>query len=92
MTGDDAIAIELLRLKTEIGRAVDNKAVQLNEGALVQEELEALARRELSFLVLSLEARLAAALFGLRAAAPQKVELLSHRHKSEKLTLSGMSI
>jgi hypothetical protein len=92
MTGDDPIAVELLGLETKIGRAVYNKTIQLDERSFVQEELEPLASRELAFLVLCLEARLASALLGFRAAPLQKVELLSHGHRSEKLTSRGMSI
>jgi hypothetical protein len=90
--GDHPIAVELLGFQTKVGGAVYNEAIQLDEGAFVQEQIEPLARRELPFLVLCLEARFAAALLGLRSAALQKVELLSHGHRSEKLTSRGMSI
>jgi hypothetical protein len=71
---------------------VYNKAVQLDERAFIEQKLESLASRQLSFLVLCLEARLAAPLLGFGAAALKEIELLSHGHSSEKLTLRGMGI
>jgi hypothetical protein len=68
------------------------KSVELDERSLVEEQLEAFAGRQLAFLVLRLEARLAAALLGLGPPLLQQFELLSHRHCREKLTLGGMSI
>jgi hypothetical protein len=89
---DHAIAVEFLRLQPEVRRPMDDEAIQLDKRALVEKKIEPFARGELAFLVLRLEARLASALLGLRPAARQELELLSHRHKSEKLTPSGMGI
>ena len=58
--GDHAVAGDLAFLHAELGRAVLDKHVELLEGALVREELEALARGELAALVLRCDARLAA--------------------------------
>jgi hypothetical protein len=92
MARDHAVAIELLRLEAEVRRAMDDEAIQLDKRALVEKKIEPFARGELAFLVLRLEARLASALLGLRPAARQELELLSLRHKSEKLTPGGMGI
>ena len=43
--GDHAITIELLRFEPEIGRAMDDEAVQFDERAFVQKKLESLAGR-----------------------------------------------
>ena len=92
MPGDHAIAIELLRFEPEIGRAMDDEAVQFDERAFVQKKLESLPGRQLSLLVLRLETRLTTTQLGLGAPALQEVELLTHRHWSEKLTLCGIGI
>jgi hypothetical protein len=62
---------------------VYDKAVQLDERAFIEQKLESLASRQLPFLVLCLEARLAAALLGLGAAALKEIELLSHGHEAK---------
>src|SRR4029079_19808326 len=54
---DDAIAIELLLLETEVGRAVHDEPVELDERAFIEKKVEALARREFSFCVLRLHSR-----------------------------------
>jgi hypothetical protein len=59
--GDDAVAEELLLLHAEIGAAVRREAVELDEGALVDEELDPLARGQLALLVLRGDALGAAA-------------------------------
>ena len=89
---DHAVAVELLRLETEVRRAMDDEAIQLHEGAFVEKKVEPFARGELPLFVLRLEPRFSPALLGFRPAARQELELLSHRHKSEKLTPSGMGI
>jgi hypothetical protein len=68
------------------------KSVELDEGSLIEQQLQPLAGRQLAFFVLRLEARFAAALLGLGPPLLQQLELLSHRHRREKLTLGGMSI
>ena len=68
------------------------ESVELDEGSLVEQQFQPFAGRQLAFFVLRLEAHLAAALLGLGPPLLQQLELLSHRHRREKLTLSGMSI
>ena len=58
----------------------------------VQKKIESLPGRQLSLLVLRLETRLTTTQLGLGAPALQEVELLTHRHWSEKLTLCGIGI
>ena len=71
---------------------MDDEAVELDEGAFVEQKVEPLARGELALGVLRLEPRFAAALLRFGQAALEQLELLSHGHKSEKLTPSGMGI
>ena len=59
--GDDAVAGDLDLLHAEIGRAVLDEHVELLEGALVEQKLDALAGRQLAAAVLRLDALLAAA-------------------------------
>jgi hypothetical protein len=92
VTGYDAIAVELLRFQAKIGGAMDHEAVKLDETAFVEKKLEPFAGRERPLLVLRLEPRLATTQLRLGAPARQQVELVSHRHCSEKLTLDGMGI
>ena len=54
---DDAVAGDLGLLHAEVGRAMLDIHVELLEGALVEQELEPLARGELAALVLRLGAR-----------------------------------
>src|SRR5205085_2865896 len=68
-TGDDAIAGDLCVVHAELGRAVFDEHVELLERALVHEQLDTLARRELAALVLRLDARLATAFARIGAAA-----------------------
>ena len=56
--GDDAVAGDLLLLHAEIGGAVLDEHVELLERALVEQQLDALARGQLAALVLRLDARL----------------------------------
>jgi hypothetical protein len=55
-----------------------DEAVNLDEGAFVEEHLDALAGGELALVVLGLESGGAAAEFGLGAALGQEVEFLAH--------------
>ena len=64
-------------VQAEVGRAVGDEAVELDEAALVQQEVEPLARGELAFLVLLRHARGAPALFGERLAVVELVQQLS---------------
>ena len=81
VAGDDAVAVGPLLGEPEVGGAVDDEAVELDEAALVEEQVEALARRELPLVVLRLDAVGAAAEFGLGAALLEELELLAHGHR-----------
>src|SRR6185503_8773188 len=81
VAGHDAVAVILLLIQTEIARAVDHKAIELDERTFVEEKVEALARRELSFRVLCLDASLAASLLRLGNATLEQVQLLTHGHR-----------
>ena len=61
----------LLLVHAEVGAAVGDELVGLFEGAFVEQELDALARRQLALLVLARAALFAAAGFGQRVAALQ---------------------
>src|SRR5690606_1576039 len=84
VAGDDAVAEDLLLLEAEARGAVRDEAVQLDEAALVEQEVEPLARGELAARVLRLDAGLPAAQLGL---APQLLELLqlvAERHVTDR--------
>ena len=85
VAGDDAVAVELLLLEAEVGRPVRDEPVELDEAAFVEQEVEPLARGELALGVLRLDARGAAALLRLGAAALEEVELVAHGHRRQKL-------
>ena len=72
--GDEAVARNHLVFHSEIAAAVRDQLVEFFEGIFVEQQLDALARGELSVLVLPLLARFAAALLGHGMAAPQFVE------------------
>ena len=59
--GDDAVAGDLVLLHAEIGRAMLDEHVELLEGAFVEEDLDALAGRQLAAFVLGGDPGLAAA-------------------------------
>src|SRR5579884_411909 len=61
VAGDDSVARDALLVHPEIAVAMDDQLVELLERAGVEEQLDALARGELAFLVLTLDARFAAA-------------------------------
>ena len=67
--GDDAVAGDLGLLHAEIGAAVLDEHVELFEGVLIQQQLDAFARRQLAFRMLGIDAGLAAAQAGIVAAA-----------------------
>ena len=66
VAGDDAVAGDLLLGHAEVEAAVLDQLVQLLEAALVEQQLDALARGELALRVLALAALGAAALLGAR--------------------------
>ncbi len=54
--GDEAIAVHDLLVHAEIAAAVADELVELLEGALIKQKLDALARRHFAFGVLALAA------------------------------------
>lgn len=62
MSSDNAISVDFLLLHAEVGAPVRNKLVVLDEAALVEEEVDALPRRQLVVRMLLVDASLAAAL------------------------------
>ena len=81
--GDHAVARDLGLLHAEVGAAVLDVHVELLEGVLVHQELDALARRELAALVLGVDARLPAAEAGLRPALLQLFDDFLHDRSLE---------
>jgi hypothetical protein len=65
---------------------VRDEPIELHEGAFVEEHVEALARRELSLVVLRLDTLSASALLGFGASPLEQVELFTHCHRARKLT------
>jgi hypothetical protein len=65
VAGDHAVAEDLLLLHAEVGAAVGDEAVELDEAARVEQRRDALARGELAGFVLLVDAGLAAAEDGL---------------------------
>jgi hypothetical protein len=76
--GDHAVAGDLGLLHAEVAGAVLDEHVELLERTLVEQQLDALAGRQLAALVLRLDARHAATQAGLLAALFQPVEDVLH--------------
>ena len=85
VAGDDAVAVDALLLEPEVVRAVHDEAVQLDEAALVEQQVEPLARRQLSLACCASSRSGAAAQLRLRRTALQERHPLTHRHRSEKV-------
>ena len=68
--GDEPIAIHHLLGHSEIGGAMADQFVHLFEAAFIEQQIDALTRRELAFRVLPLHALGAAARFGIGMTAP----------------------
>src|SRR5262249_34431980 len=66
VAGDHAVAEDLLLLHAEVGAAVGDELVELDEAAIIDQRRDALARGELAGLVLLGDARLAAGELGFR--------------------------
>ena len=75
--GDDAVAGHDLLFEAEVGRAMGDEAVELDEAALVEQEVEPLAGGELPLLVLLGHPRGAPALLGEGLTVVELVEELS---------------
>ena len=69
VAGDEAVAVDDLLIHAEVGGAVPHQLVHFLEGAFVEQQIDALARRQLAFRVLPLHALLAATGFGIGVAA-----------------------
>jgi hypothetical protein len=65
---------------------VHDEPIQLHEGPFVEQQIEPLARRELTLAVLRLEARLPAAQLSFRGSTLQEAELISHGHRRRKVS------
>src|SRR5207247_3224730 len=76
--GDDAVAGNLVLLHAEFGGAVLDEHVEFLERALVEQELDALPRRQLAAGVLRLDALFAAAEFGAVAPPFEGVQNVLH--------------
>ncbi len=72
--GDEAVAGRPLGLHAEVRAAVGDELVELFEAAFIEEQVDALARGELSGFVLAFAALRTAAGFGLGRAAAQLIE------------------
>ncbi len=72
--GDHAIAERSVLGHAEVGGAVGDESIQLDERTGVEEEVEAFARSELPLLVLLRDPRGAATLFGQGLAVSQVLE------------------
>ena len=64
VAGDEAVSVRLLLGHAEVVAVVRDQFVGLFEGAFVQQEFDALARRHFAFFVLALAALGSAAIFG----------------------------
>ena len=74
VAGDEAVAGDDLLVHAEIAAAVGDELVDLFEGALVEQQFDALAGGQLAFLVLALAALGAAALLRRPLAAAQFIQ------------------
>src|SRR3546814_7125102 len=94
VAGHHAVAGDLLLLHAEVEAAVLDIHVPLLEGALVEQDLQALARGQLALGVLRLDALLAAADRRLRAHRLEPLKYVLHRseeHTSELQSLMRTS-
>ena len=76
--GDHAVAVGSLLLHAEIGAAMGDEHVELLKGALVEQQLDPLARGQLALGVLRVDPLLAAAQPGLGAALFEFLENVFH--------------
>ncbi len=80
MPRHDAVAVDAMVGQPEVGGAVGDEPVVLDERPLVEEHVEPFAGRELSLVVLRLDAGRAAPLLRLGAPALEELEFLTHGH------------
>ena len=76
--GHEAVAVHHLILHAEVARPVPHQLVHLFEGAFVQQQVDALPRRELALLMLFGPAFLAAPSFSRGVAAAQLLHSVRH--------------
>jgi hypothetical protein len=81
--GDHAVAEDLAVAGLEVHGPVDLEAVELGERAGIEQQLDALARGQLAALVLSVDARLAAAELGLGVQLFELLELVLERTQDQ---------
>jgi len=81
---DDAVAVDALLLEPEVVRAMHHEAVRLDEAPLVEEQVEPLARRELSLAMLRVEPLRPAAKLRLCRTTLQERHPLTHRHRPKR--------
>ena len=84
-TGHHAVAEDLLIGEPEIGGAVGDEAIELDERTGIEQHVEALARRHLPFLMLRGDALDAATLLRLRTFLLQQLQFVAHGHGAENL-------
>ena len=78
VAGDESVAVDHLLLHAEIGGAVPDQLVGFFERAFVEQQIDALARREFAFPVLARAALVASSGFGSGVAAAQFVQSIRH--------------
>ena len=79
--GDESVAVDHLLLHAEIARAMPHQLVHLLEGAFIEQQIDALPRRKLAFLVLPRAAFLAASRLGRGVAAAQFLQSVRHKRR-----------
>jgi hypothetical protein len=89
MAGDHAVTGILLVGQGEVGGAVRDEAIELDEAPLIQQEVEPLPRGKLALLVLLGDAGRAPALFGLGLAMMQIVEEVAGGGQARKIRRLG---
>ncbi len=86
VAGDHAIAGNALFLHPEVGGSMDDELVELLERAGIEEEGDALPRRELAFVVLAVDAVLSASQLAFPFAALELVEPGFGGHRLQSLS------
>ena len=92
VAGDDAVAVRAVLLQPEGGRAVPGELVELDEGALVEEQLDALAGGLAALGVLLLDRLRRAGVHGLVEAPLQVGELAGGRVDVDVRSAAGTSV
>jgi hypothetical protein len=78
VAGNEAVAVDHLLGHAEIVAAVPDQLIGFNEGAFVQQQIDAFAGGELAFGVLALTASFAASGFSAGVTAAQFVKAVRH--------------